>query len=94
MKVNGISSSNIINLYNVNKRNVGKKNDVKQNDSIQISHLGKNLSTYSLDDKFANNADKIKELKDKIENGTYKPDSKKIAQKMVESMNERNLIKF
>lgn len=89
MNVNGISSSKMISLYNVNKRNVEKKHDIKQNDSIQISHLGKNLSTYSLDDKFVNTTSKIKELKEKIENGTYKPDSKKIAQKMMESMNKK-----
>ncbi|AYD40720.1 flagellar biosynthesis anti-sigma factor FlgM [Clostridium fermenticellae] len=88
MKVNGISSSNIVNLYNVNKRNVDKKQDAKQNDSIQISRLGKNLSTYSLDDKYVDNTDKIKELKDKIENGTYRPDSRKIAQKMMQGIKE------
>lgn len=88
MKVNGISSSNIVNLYNVNKRNVDKKQDAKQNDSIQISRLGKNLSTYSLDDKYVDNTDKIKELKNKIENGTYRPDSRKIAQKMMQGIKE------
>lgn len=88
MKVNGISSSNIVNLYSVNKRNVDKKQDAKQNDSIQISRLGKNLSTYSLDDKYVDNTDKIKELKDKIENGTYRPDSRKIAQKMMQGIKE------
>lgn len=89
MNVNRISSSKVVNLYNVNKRNIEKKQKTNENDSIQISHLGKNLSTYSLDDKFINSREKVQQIKDSVENGTYKLDSQKIANKMLQRMKEK-----
>ncbi|MCS4515878.1 flagellar biosynthesis anti-sigma factor FlgM [Clostridium botulinum] len=47
-----------------------------------MSHLGKSLTTYSLDDKFLDEKerlDRINEIKDQIEKGTYKIDSKLVA---------------
>lgn len=78
MKVNGVGITNSINAYNANKK-VTEKEEVKSlKDKIEISHLGKSLTTYSLDDKFLDEKerlDRINEIKDQIEKGTYKIDS-------------------
>ncbi len=82
MKVNGVGITNSINAYNANKK-VTEKEEVKSlKDKIEISHLGKSLTTYSLDDKFLDEKerlDRINEIKDQIEKGTYKIDSKLVA---------------
>lgn len=86
MKINGVNPSKVVNLYSNNVKNVSKKAEVSQKDSIQISSLGKNLSSYSLDDKFANSNEKIENLRNEIANGTYSRDSKLVAQKILEAM--------
>ncbi|KEJ02838.1 flagellar biosynthesis anti-sigma factor FlgM [Clostridium botulinum A2B3 87] len=91
MKVNGVGITNSINAYNANKK-VTEKEEVKSlKDKIEISHLGKSLTTYSLDDKFLNEKerlDRINEIKDKIEKGTYKIDSKSVAKKLLNNIKE------
>ncbi|HBJ2611195.1 flagellar biosynthesis anti-sigma factor FlgM [Clostridium botulinum] len=91
MKVNGVGITNSINAYNANKK-VTEKEEVKSlKDKIEISHLGKSLTTYSLDDKFLDEKerlDRINEIKDKIEKGTYKIDSKLVAKKLLNNIKE------
>ena len=86
MKINGVNPSKIVNLYSNQVKNVGKKTEVSQKDSIQISSLGKNLSSYSLDDKFVNSNEKIETIRNEIANGTYSRDSKLVAAKMLEEI--------
>ncbi len=53
--------------------------------------MGKSLTTYSLDDKFLNEKerlDRVNEIKDKIEKGTYKIDSKLVAKKLLNNIKE------
>lgn len=84
MKVTGVNNNKVINLYGQNKR-VAEKNEIKQKqDSIQISQLGKSLSSYSIDENFANSNEKIEALKKEVSNGTYNRDSKLLAQKMLD----------
>jgi flagellar biosynthesis anti-sigma factor FlgM len=86
MKINGVNPSKIVNLYSNQVKNVGKKTEVSQKDSIQISSLGKNLSSYSLDDKFVNSNEKIETIRNEIANGTYSRDSKLVAAKILEEI--------
>jgi negative regulator of flagellin synthesis FlgM len=89
MKINGVNPNKIVNLYSNNKKSIEKKTEVSQKDSIQISAVGRNLSAYSLDDKFINSNEKIESLKKEIENGTYNKDSKLIATKMLEAIKQK-----
>lgn len=86
MKINGISPSKIINSYSEHKKTIEKKDQVQKNDTVQISSLGKSLSTYSLDDKFVNSKEKIERITNEISKGTYNVDSKLVAAKMVKEM--------
>jgi len=86
MKINGINPNKILNVYAKQVKNIEKKTEVQQKDSIQISSLGKNLSAYSLDDKFVNSNEKIEAIKNQIANGTYSVDSKLVAAKILEEI--------
>ncbi|AKN33908.1 flagellar biosynthesis anti-sigma factor FlgM [Clostridium carboxidivorans P7] len=86
MKVNGINPNKVISLYSEHKKNIEKKDQVQKNDTVQISSLGKSLSSYSLDDKFVNSKEKIERLTNEVKNGTYNIDSRLVAEKMIEEM--------
>ena len=87
MKITGVS--NIINIYSDNQKVRTKSNVEVQRDSIEISSLGKSLSTYSIDNNFINSDSKINQIKSEVQNGTYNRDSKLIAQKMLDIMKNR-----
>lgn len=86
MKVNGINPNKVINLYSEHKKSIEKKDQVQKNDTVQISSIGKSLSSYSLDDKFINSKEKIARLTNEVKNGTYNIDSKLVAAKIIEEM--------
>ena len=86
MKINGVNPNKIVNLYSNNKKNVERKSEVSQKDTIEISSVGKSLSSYSIDDKFINSNEKIEKLKNEIQNGTYNRDSKLVAAKILDAM--------
>ncbi|AKA70324.1 MULTISPECIES: flagellar biosynthesis anti-sigma factor FlgM [Clostridium] len=86
MKVNGINPNKVINLYSEHKKSIEKKDQVQKNDTVQISSIGKSLSSYSLDDKFINSKEKIARLTNEVKNGTYNIDSKLVAAKIMEEM--------
>jgi negative regulator of flagellin synthesis FlgM len=88
MSINGINRLTYINAYNSNRsERVGKIGTVKNSDTIEISSIGKNLNEYSINsDK--NSAEKIAEIKSKIDSGTYKIDAKLTAKSMINIMKE------
>ena len=91
MKINGASLNNVVNLYSNNKK-VSDKNSVKTSkDSIQISSLGKSLSTLAIDEKSENSAEKIESLRTQISKGTYKADSSLTAKKMIDIIKGRGV---
>lgn len=86
MKINGISQTKAIGLYNDYKKSVNKTDVKQQGDSIQISTLGKSLSTYSTDETYVNSKEKIQGIANEISNGTYNRDSKLVAEKMINAV--------
>jgi negative regulator of flagellin synthesis FlgM len=84
MNVSTVNFRNVENIYKANKIEV-KPVINKKTDVIEISELGKYLNKVNTN-KEEINVDKVKELKQKIENGTYKVDSKDLAKKIIEHM--------
>lgn len=85
MNVNNISKLNNITsiYYNSFVNNKESEEKIQNKDKIEISEKAKELSsvfTLDIDDKTAK---KIQELKDQIESGNYKVDSRKLAEKMI-----------
>lgn len=90
MKINGINQTKAINMYNDHKKSV-EKNDVKpKGDSIEISSLGKSLSAYSIQGNYVNSKEKLESIAQEISNGTYNRDSKLIAEKIMEKIQNRS----
>lgn len=81
MNINSVGASKMVKIYGKNN-SVAKNEKMKEknsNDSIEISSVGKSLSCYSIDEKFTASSDRIEKIKEQIEKGTYKVDSKLIA---------------
>lgn len=84
MNVSNINFRNISNVYQSNKMEA-KPSIIKKIDSIEISELGKYLNKVNAN-KEEINTDKVNQIKNKIENGTYKIDSNTLAKKIIEHM--------
>jgi negative regulator of flagellin synthesis FlgM len=91
MKINGIGPSKVISIYNNNNRVTSKKEAVVQKDSLEISSAGRSLSSFALDGNYVNSPEKLEALKTQISQGTYKPDAKHIAQKMIDIIKRRDI---
>lgn len=89
MKIERGNVINFVNAYNKNSAKINKSNDVnKVGDKVEISKLGKQLFEYQ-NDITINREEKVKEIRESIENGTYKADGKKIASKMIEQIKNK-----
>ena len=88
MKIQGIGTSNDIytRYTKVNKTAETNNKFVKEKDTIEISELGKELSTFSIEDNNADREARIQELKEKVQNGTYEVDAKLTAKSMIDRM--------
>lgn len=92
MNIKGISTQNVISMYNNNKVNSVKKNDsVKQSDRIEISELGRSLTNYSLQGVSTDNSKKIAQLRNRVESGTYNVEAKLTAKKMIDNIKGRSV---
>ena len=79
VKFKGIES----NIYTRTKQQIQQTTKVSSKDTVEISDLGKYLNKInSSEDK--DRLEKIKEIKRKIENNTYKIDSNELAKKIIE----------
>ncbi|GAA0368057.1 flagellar biosynthesis anti-sigma factor FlgM [Bacillus horti] len=83
MKINKPSNSGFINPYQKtqNKTQVSKAAQAKRKDQVQISDqakamLGNKVNTDPVHQQ------KVKELKQQVQNGEYQVDSRKVAEKM------------
>lgn len=86
MKINGISSNQMIKLYNKNRTEKSVNHEVTGKDSISISSVGRSLSSYSSDGKIIDSKEKVENIKKAIGNGTYNVDAKLVAQKILDNM--------
>lgn len=86
MKVNNIPNITIINSYKKNSNIKSKDINLKMQDSCEISSLAKTLNSFSAEEVSKSSEEKIQKIKNEIEKGTYKVDSKLIAERLVEYM--------
>ena len=91
MSIEGINRSTYINAYKSNSNKivdkVNKAKDVV--DRIEISELGKSMKDYSLSSDIGN-AQKVAEIKNKVENGTYNVDARLTAKSLLNAMKGSN----
>lgn len=91
MKINGIEPNKVINLYSTIKReNVKESKEVKK-DSLEISSVARSLSSLAASDPFESSPERIEAVKKAISNGTYKPNGKLIASKIIDKIKGREI---
>ncbi len=89
MNVKGIGSPNVVNLYSKNlAKKVQKSTEVTNKDRIELSELGKKLSSYDINKVEVNNKERIDALRKSIENGTYNVDAKLTAESIMKAIKE------
>ena len=89
MNVKGIGSPNVVNLYSKNSvKKVEKSTEVTSKDRIELSELGKKLSSYDTNGVEVNNKERIDALRKSIENGTYDVDAKLTAESIMKAIKE------
>lgn len=84
MKIGGITTNNVINSYSDKKKIVNGKSHAVSGDSLEISNIGKSLSSYSIDELGVNSKEKLANIKSAISNGTYNSDASLTAKKMMD----------
>lgn len=90
MNINKVNFGNVNNVYKINKQE-NKQETTQQyvskntKDTVEISDLGKYLNKVNTS-KEEINMDKVNDIKRRIENGTYKVDSKDLAKKIIQHM--------
>ena len=88
MKVNGINNN--IRIYSVNKLHVKNKiNKTFSKDKIETSSLGKALNEYLINYNEVAREKKVAEIKEKIESGTYKVNSRELTKKILKYMGDK-----
>lgn len=91
MKIDGMNSVNILNQYTKNNIKAEKRQEsINPKDIIEISNEGKALNNYS-SEKISDNNSKVQEIKDKIEIGVYKVDSRMVAKRMLDNIKESSI---
>ena len=86
MKITGISSNDYLNIHNDSKKVAAKKAVSIEKDRLEISTVGKSLSSYSTDGNFGISKEKLQSIKNEVTAGTYNKDSKLVAQKLIDIM--------
>jgi negative regulator of flagellin synthesis FlgM len=90
MKIDGVKN-NMVNTYKKNATKTEAKVATVKKDTIELSTVGKSLSALSLDSKEVNSKEKIDAIKNQVDKGTYKVDSKLIAKRMIDVMKGRDI---
>jgi negative regulator of flagellin synthesis FlgM len=90
MKIDGVKN-NVVNVYKKNTVKTEAKVATVKKDTIELSSAGKSLSALSLDNKSINSKEKIDAIKNQVDKGTYKVDSKLIAKRMIDVMKGRDI---
>ena len=91
MNIKGIGSNNITSLYsNVQKKHENIASEVKK-DTIELSSLGRSLSSMDMEDYNLNNDKRLARIKEELSKGTYNIDAKLTAQGILDAMKGREL---
>lgn len=89
MSIDRINRQTYINAYSSNSnKTVDKLNKAKDVDRIEISDLGKSLKSYSLDNSSIDNVQRVADIKNRIDSGTYNVDARLTAKSILNSMKE------
>lgn len=95
MKINGVGLGKVLQIYNNNSNNrntsENKTQEKSTKDSLEISKLGKSLSTYSTEENFGTSKAKLEEIKKQVQSGTYNRDSKLVAQRLLDYIKEKGV---
>ncbi len=91
MKISGPGMNKIINLYGEHKREIGAVNNKVTKDSVEISSLGKSLSSFLNSSNVYASSEKIEELRSAVSQGTYKVDASLTARRILEIMKGREV---
>ncbi|EGO87766.1 flagellar biosynthesis anti-sigma factor FlgM [Clostridium botulinum C str. Stockholm] len=94
MKITGTSMNKVISIYEVNNKKMQKSEKVSLKDTIEVSKLGRELSSFDNEEVTSISSKRIEEIKSQIAKGTYNVDSKLIAKKMLENMKNQKIIKI
>lgn len=86
MKINGVGVNKIINLYKNKNTSVEKNSVNRDKDRVEISSLGKKLSSLSVDGELMSSKEKIEAIKSELSKGTYKPNSNLIAKSIIDNI--------
>lgn len=90
MSIDRISRQQYINAYNSNRsKSVDRISKSKDVDRIEISDIGKSLKAYS-SNNIVGNAQKVADIKNKIDSGTYNVDARLTAQSLLNAIKESN----
>jgi negative regulator of flagellin synthesis FlgM len=87
MNVNPVKFEKIESMYQNKKQEQAKNMNLENQDKVEISDLGKYLSKVSSEEEEIL-TERIKSIKQRIEDGTYKIDSNDLAKKIIEKMKE------
>lgn len=90
MKIDGIKN-NVVSFYKRNTSKIESTATVSKKDTIELSSVGKSLSSLSLDNKLVNSKEKIEAIRNQVMQGTYKMDSTLTAKKIIDVMKEREI---
>ncbi|MBU5454620.1 flagellar biosynthesis anti-sigma factor FlgM [Caproiciproducens sp. MSJ-32] len=87
MNIKGIGYMSGINQYNrVSSNKISKLEKRDVSDRIELSQEAKLLKNYAIDESAFNNSQKIIEIKNRIQNGTYDINSRILAQSLLDAM--------
>lgn len=89
MKVTGTSVNKVINMYEINKKQVEKTKEITKNDTLEISKLGKTLSSFAEEGITSMSPEKLEKIRNEIAKGTYNVNPRLIAEKMMEAMRNK-----
>ena len=89
MKITGIASNDYLSIHNDSKKTVEKKVLSTDHDRLEISTVGKSLSSFSTDGNFGVTEEKLQNIRSQVNAGTYNRDSKLVAQKLIDLMKGR-----
>lgn len=91
MKIIGVGVNKVVSLYNNNKKIEEKSTEKAKKDTIEISSIGKSLSSLKIEEGFENSPEKIEKLRKEVSQGTYKADSKLVAKKILDNIKGRGV---